>query len=72
MRVLSVLPEIVDDDILINDLRIRLLLSGIVSKRRLSALLGILILHLSILAVCLMVIDRFETLLPSTPVPTYL
>jgi len=72
LRVLGVLPKIVDNDILINDLRIRLLLRGIICKRWFSALLSILIRHLSILAVCLVVIDRFETLLAATPVPTYL
>jgi hypothetical protein len=72
LRVLGVLPEIVDHDVLINDLRIRLLLSGIICKRWLSALLSILIWHLCVLAVCLVVINRFETLLATTPVPTYL
>ena len=57
LRVLGVLPKIVDDDVLINDLRICLLLSGIICKRRLSALLSILIRYLSVLAVCLVVID---------------
>lgn len=70
LSILSVLAEIVDHDILINDLRISLLL--IVCKRWLSALLSILIRHLRVLPVSLVVIDRFETLLPSTPVPTYL
>ena len=72
LRVLGVLPKIVDDDVLINDLRICLLLSGIICKRRLSALLSILIRYLTVLAICLVVIDRFETLLAATPVPTYL
>ena len=72
LRVLGVLPKIVYHDILINDLRIRLLLSGIICKRRLSALLSILIRYLTVQAICLVVIDRFETLLAATPVPTYL
>ena len=71
LSILGVLPKIVYHDILINNLRIRLLLSGFICKRWLSALLSVLIWNLRVLAVCLVVINRFETLLPSAPVPTY-